>query len=196
VSPPIFLTSRRLCPHYQYLIDKIEGVQRFFTKKLDGLCEVPYCTRLVFLQLESLEYRRLVCDLVLCYKIQHRLVDTELCNALTRSTYKTTRGHPCKLQKISCSTDVTKYFFTNRLHDLWNKLPVSVVAAETDNSFKHRLHSINLRAYLRFPCFHFSQQVRIKLLYSYTLLFTDAFYCKLCLYCLGNVSNLMALLPK
>jgi hypothetical protein len=74
-------------PHYQYLIDKIEGVQRFFTKKLDGWSKVPYYTRLVILQLESPEYKRLVGDLVLCYKIQHRLVDTELCNALTRSIY-------------------------------------------------------------------------------------------------------------
>jgi hypothetical protein len=156
VRPLLEYCSVIWSPHCQYLIDKIEGVQRFFTKKLDGLCEVPYCTRLVLLQLESLEYRRLVCDLALCYKIQHRLVVTELCNALSRSTYTTTRGHSFKLQKISCSTDVTKYFFTNRLHDLWNELPVSVVAAETANSFKHRLHIINLCAYLRFPCFHFT----------------------------------------
>ena len=120
-------------------------------KVLEGLGKVPHCTRLVLLQLESLEYRRLVCDLVLCYKIQHKLVDTELCNALTRSIYTTTRGHPFKFQKIPCSTDVTKYFFTNRLHDLWNDLPVSVVAAESANSFKQRLLSINLCSHLRFP---------------------------------------------
>jgi hypothetical protein len=143
-------------PHHQYLIDKIEGVQRFFTKRLDGLRNVPYCIRLALLQLESLEYRRLVCDLVFCYKVQHKLVDTELCNALTRSIYTTTRGHPFKLQKIPCSCDATKYFFTNRLHDLWNELPDSVVAAESANSFKQRLHNLNLSAYLRFPCFHFT----------------------------------------
>jgi hypothetical protein len=137
-------------------MDKIEGIQRSFTKRLDGLSKVPYCTQLVLLQLESLEYRRLVCDLVLCYKIQHRLIDTDLCNASTMSTYTTTRGHPFKLQKIPCSIGVTKYFLTNRLHDVWNNLPISVVTAETVNSFKQRVHSVNLSTYLSFPCFHFT----------------------------------------
>jgi hypothetical protein len=29
-------------PHHRYLIDKLEGVQRFFTKRLDGLAHEPY----------------------------------------------------------------------------------------------------------------------------------------------------------
>ena len=143
-------------PHYQYLIDRIEGVQRFFTKRLGGLYTyVPYCTRLTILQLESLKYRRLVNDLVLCYKMQHRLINTELCSALHQSVCTTTRGHPLKLQKISCSIDATKYFFTNRLHDSWNSLPASVVTSETLHLFKQRLYSTNLNAYLHYPCFHF-----------------------------------------
>jgi hypothetical protein len=58
-------------PHTHCLIDKIEKVQRFFTKRVDGLWAVPYTARLVVLNLPTLEYRRVFCDLVLCYKILH-----------------------------------------------------------------------------------------------------------------------------
>jgi ribonuclease P/MRP protein subunit RPP40 len=136
VRPLLEYCSVVWSPHYNYLIDKIEGVQRFFTKKLEGLSNTPYPTRLILLQLESLEYRRLIYDLVLCYKIQHRLIDTELSNALPRSASTTTRGHLFKLYKIPCSIDATKYFFSNRILDIWNELPASVVTSHTIALFK------------------------------------------------------------
>ena len=154
VRPLLEYCSVVWSPHYYYLIDKIEGVQRFFTKKLERLGNTPYPTRLILLQLESLEYRRLIHDLVLCYKIQHRLIDTELYHAFPLSAYTTTRGHLFKLYKVQCSIDATKYFFSNRIIDVWNALPVSVVTSHTIASFKQQLHSINFCAHLRYPCFH------------------------------------------
>jgi hypothetical protein len=68
----------------------------------------------------------------------------------------TTRGHSFKLHKVLCSLDATKYFFTNRIHEVWNELPASVVASGTITLFKRRLHNINLCAHLRYPCFHFT----------------------------------------
>jgi hypothetical protein len=50
-------------------------------------------------------------DLVLCYKIQHRLIDTELYNALPRSASITARGHLFKLYETLCSIYATKYLF-------------------------------------------------------------------------------------
>ena len=47
-------------PHHRYLIDKIESVQRFFTKKLSGLRNLTYLQRLKVLGLESLERRILI----------------------------------------------------------------------------------------------------------------------------------------
>jgi hypothetical protein len=140
-------------PHHRYLIDKLEGVQRFFTKRLEGLAHEPYHIRLFLLNLESLEYRRLFQDLILCYKVYHRLVDTELYQALSRPTCTITRGHSSRLQKISCRIDATKYFFTNRIHDAWNDLPCAVVDTESLALFKKRLGSVNLSAYLRYGCF-------------------------------------------
>ena len=50
-------------------IDEIESVQRKFTKRLPGLHNFSYTDRLERLQLQSLELRRLVTDLIWCYKI-------------------------------------------------------------------------------------------------------------------------------
>jgi ribonuclease P/MRP protein subunit RPP40 len=139
-------------PHHLNLIDKIEGVQRFFTKRLVGLTHEPYNIRLFLLNLESLEHRRLIQDLILCFKVFHRLLDTELCNALPGAVCTITRGHSSKLQKVSCKIDTTKYFLTNRIVDIWNKLPSTVVDAESVALFKKRLRGINFSPHLRYPC--------------------------------------------
>lgn len=55
-------------------IDRIERVQRGFTKKLDGLRDLPYAERLTICDLPSLELRRLWADLVLCHKIIHKQI--------------------------------------------------------------------------------------------------------------------------
>ena len=56
----------------------IERVQRFFTRticKRTGISELSYSDRLHNLGLQSLEYRRIFSDLVLCYKIVYQTVD-------------------------------------------------------------------------------------------------------------------------
>jgi hypothetical protein len=55
-------------------IDRIENVQRSFTKKLDGLIDLPYPQRLITCNLPSLELRRVWADLVLCFKIVHNQI--------------------------------------------------------------------------------------------------------------------------
>ena len=50
-------------------INKIESVQRRFTKKLKGLSSMSYDERLNILGLERLELRRLQFDLIMCYKV-------------------------------------------------------------------------------------------------------------------------------
>jgi hypothetical protein len=52
-------------------INKLESVQRMFTKRLAGLSSVPYDNRLNALGLVRLEVRRIYADLVMCYKIVH-----------------------------------------------------------------------------------------------------------------------------
>ena len=53
-------------PHTKCQINKIENVQRFFTKRIAGLWPLCYDRRLAVLKLLSLEYRRTFNDLALC----------------------------------------------------------------------------------------------------------------------------------
>ena len=50
-------------------IRALEKVQRRFTKRLPNLQEISYSRRIEQLGLQSLELRRLINDLVMCYKI-------------------------------------------------------------------------------------------------------------------------------
>lgn len=119
-------------------------MQRFFTKRIVGLWAVPYTARLAVLNLQTLQYRRVFCDLVLCYKILQGKIDTELSNVFKLNSNSITRGHTLKLYKFQCSLDYTKYYFTNRVVTLWNKLPPHVVSATEVSTFKNRLSSIIL----------------------------------------------------
>ena len=56
-------------------ITKIESVQRSLTKRLPGLKSLLYRKRLEVLGIDSLELRRLRCDLIYVYKTLFGLVD-------------------------------------------------------------------------------------------------------------------------
>jgi hypothetical protein len=49
------------------------------------------------------------------------------------------RGHDLKLVKPGCHLDCREFAFSNRVINLWNNLPVNVVACYTVNSFKQKL---------------------------------------------------------
>jgi hypothetical protein len=67
----------------------------------------------------------------LCYQIVHNLVDTVLANVLILSSSSLTRGHPYKLHNKSYTSDWVKFFFTNRVVNMWNDLPETVVMSES-----------------------------------------------------------------
>ena len=101
-------------PHTICQINRIEKVQRFFTKRIAGLWSLSYEKRLAVLKLQSLEYRRMFNDLVLCYKILNGKLDTELSNVVKLNSNSCTCGHAFKLYKLQCNLDCTKYYSTNR----------------------------------------------------------------------------------
>ena len=85
-------------PHHKFLIDGIERVQRSFTKAIPSIRYEPYLTRLGLLKLQTLEHRRLLLDLCLCYKILHGIISTDLAQGFHLSGYPSTRGHCYKLR--------------------------------------------------------------------------------------------------
>jgi len=78
VRPILEYCSPVWSPHHKYLINKTESVQKFFTKRLPGLWDISYSKRLQLLNLQSLEYRRIFQDLMLCYQILHGCCDATI----------------------------------------------------------------------------------------------------------------------
>jgi len=79
-------------PSYNYAVDRVESVQRKFTKRLRGCKNMDYSARLDHLQLQSLERRRLVVDLVLTYRIIFGLVDLNMSDYFS---LQSSNGHSC-----------------------------------------------------------------------------------------------------
>jgi len=138
-------SSQVWSPHYKCLIDKIESVQRYFTKRLFGFSKLSYYERLISLDLDTLQRRRLIYDLILCYKMIHGW-----CNISLPVDYacRNTRGNYLKLNKQFCSTNVRKYFFSSRVVDAWNSLSDDVVKSPSVAIFKKQLHHINCDKFL------------------------------------------------
>ena len=57
-----------------------------------------------------------------------------------------TRGHKAALIKEQCWLDMSKYSFSQRLINEWNKLPNDCVNASSVNMFKDRIDSYLIRA--------------------------------------------------
>ena len=79
-----------------------------FTKKLPGLWDISYPERLQLLNLQSLEYRRISQDLMLCYQIVHGRCDITIASCFVHRSNDSTRGNQLKLYKCHCTVDVTK----------------------------------------------------------------------------------------
>jgi len=141
VRPVLEYCSPVWSPHHCYLIDRIENVQRYFTKRIPGMRHKSYSDRLLALRLQSLKVRRVIYDLTLCYQIIDSHIDTSLASLFTVNTYQKTRGHDLRLTAAKFTKDITKFFFTNRVIRQWNKLPSHIVHAPSVKSFKkHLLH--------------------------------------------------------
>jgi len=55
--------------------------------------------------------------------------NSQLANVLIKSADNRTREHDFKLIKQTCSVDATKYYFTNRVVNVWNSLPSHILLA-------------------------------------------------------------------
>ena len=142
-----------MVPHTLKSIDLLENVQRSFTRRLSGLDNLNYLARFTFLNLPSLESRRLGIDFNLMYNIMHNKFYTIQNLFDLRSDIVTsqviTRDHNLKVfvQPSNCNT--LKYSFFHRITNVWNALPYSVVNAPNIKLFNENLLDMHLLYYLR-----------------------------------------------
>ena len=152
IRPLLEYASPVWSPSLICLNDEIESVQRSFTKRLPGLCYLTHIERLTKLQIQSLEHRRLVADLVTCFNIIHGFSSLQFSDFFKFSNSNRTRGHNLRLEIPLAKSSIRYNFFANRVIKPWNSLPLNVVNAISTNSFKNKLASINLSIFLKYPC--------------------------------------------
>jgi len=125
-------------PRYVYLKDKLESVQRRFTKRLKSFGHISYAERLDRLKAETLELRRLKSDLTTMFCVIRGFVDTDY-NCLFRvidreSVYVC--GHNLRLYKEHCNVNCRLNVFVCRNINVWNRLPAHVVNSDSVAVFK------------------------------------------------------------
>ena len=110
-----------------------------------GFSKLTYEERLKRFKLFTLEQRRMRGDLIEAYKIitGKEKIDSKRLFQLADTTYL--RGNGLKMFKKPVRLELRKNYFSMRVIDNWNKLPDSVVMAESVEGFKNRLDNWMLR---------------------------------------------------
>jgi hypothetical protein len=126
-------------PYRQKYIEMIEKVQMRATKIILSNKNLTYYDRLKILNLPTMVYRRHRGDMIETFKIINDCYDKNCTLHLRLSHMTVTRGHRFKLAHTYSHLDKRRYFFSNRIVNLWNNLPDHVVYAQSINSFKNNL---------------------------------------------------------
>ena len=126
------------------LIKELEGVQRRFTRLVDGIGTLPYSERLKALGLTTLAERRTRGDLIETFKAVKGLSSLEDLFNISRSGSNLV-SHINLSNKCSGKVrNMRRSFLTERVIKLWNSLPVDVKSSETVNIFKSRLEGFKV----------------------------------------------------
>jgi hypothetical protein len=126
-------------PYLKKDIEILEKVQRRATKMIPELKRLCYEDRLNELGLISLKKRRVRGDLIQVYKMIKGIDKVKSAKFFTFNVNSRTRGHRFKFEKKRSRLELRKNFFSQRIIDVWNKLPVNVVEACSVNAFKNEL---------------------------------------------------------
>ena len=136
-------------PHHVTEIQRLESVQRMFTKYLHGFHGLSYAERLKKLGLCTLELRRLLADLTLCFKMLYRFtIVSDLNLFFTHEANNRTRGHSMRLKASKPRLDTKRYCFAYRTAKVWNGLKSDTVCAPNVTAFRCLLLKENLSLHL------------------------------------------------
>ena len=125
----------------------LEYVQRNYTRRIlarTGHAPLPYSARLALFSLESLEYRRALRDLIFIYKCIHGHVQLDMsCLFMRAPLHRNLRAsHNLRIQLPFRIYGSRRSSCFSRFISIWNDLPVTLVNAETVNSFSAGLRRL------------------------------------------------------
>jgi hypothetical protein len=143
VRPHLEFAASVWNPYFKKDVDMLEKVQQRATKRAPGLNDKSYSERLSVLDLTTLEERRIRGDLIQQFKIVNKIDRVNWNHPLKRIESKSTRGHNQKIEKerfhAKFSGEARFNFFTNKIINSWNALPLEAVEARSVNSFKAKI---------------------------------------------------------
>ena len=139
VRPHLEYATLVWSPMYKKDSITLENVQRRATRLVNSLSIRTYEDRLKILGHPTLEYRRLRADVIQVYKILNQIDQVDIDKSFNMSELST-RGNSLKIFKPRSRLKVRSSVLSNRVVDVWNSLPNSVVTAPSLNSFKSRLN--------------------------------------------------------
>lgn len=127
-------------PHLKKDIFILENTQRRATKLVKEIKDLPYETRLRFLGLPTLSYRRSRNDMIQVYKILNQIDKLDKDIFFKECNQSSTRGHSQKLAKINSRLNVRLKSFSLRVINPWNSLPETCIQSRDINNFKSNLN--------------------------------------------------------
>lgn len=139
VRPHLEYCVQAWAPYYRKDITHLERIQRRATKLVKGLQHLTYEERLVALDIQSLERRRVRGDLIETYKVLTGKESIESAQFFTPAASTHLRGNVMKLFKSRSKLLLRQNFFSQRVVNQWNRLPQHVIQASSVNVFKSRL---------------------------------------------------------
>ena len=149
IRPIVEYGTRIWSPYLLKDIDLVEHVLRSYTKRIPEISHLSYHDRLIALNINSLEYRRLIADLNLGFKIIKSEIDVDMNDFFNYANYSGVRSHDLKLKVNYARTEVIKSFFSFRFINVWNRLPQQVVSSPNIIKFNKELQRIDLTEFMR-----------------------------------------------
>mgnify|MGYP006383547479 FL=1 len=126
-------------------------MQRQFTKRMPGMSNLTYPQRLLKLNIESLEIRRLRFDLTFTYKLMFGIYKLNVSDYFTaRNNNILLRGHEHCISVPRYSKSVQRRnFIIDRICNVWNNLPVESTSFASVHAFNNSITSTYLIGYCR-----------------------------------------------
>ena len=154
VRPILEYCTPAWSPYLLQDIDQLESVQRFFTRSLPGIAQLPYHMRLTTLGLQSLELRRIHRDCLYLYKMLHNIVDSKFNDMFTFRSDLSLSNMPLRGNCLTFC--IPKFHLACYEHNFavcvvhyWNALPDFIVQSISLNSLYNHLINFDFSRFLK-----------------------------------------------